>query len=150
MAANQELEALVKKLQEQQGILRAQAEEQAHKNRALEGRFLLGASFPDVLELENGHTVWARTRYMQMTPQRISNATNSRMEFVDGATAIAIFSVKVPADWVLNTNMILHANLINRATAGTPNAYMYSDIHVAKAGEVSALFNFEAVTGVIV
>lgn len=104
--------------------------------------------FADVLEMENGHTVWARTRRMQMTPVAFkTTGTQPQQIYLDGGTDDLIWMCTVPTDWVRNTSITVNTYL-HTTVAGTTVAVMRSFIGLNKEGDTYALDNFETDVGV--
>ena len=101
------------------------------------------ATLTDILNIENGHTVWARTRRMQMTTCQVPDvvaASYGRLRFLDAVNATAIFGVMIPTDWVRGTNLTLNLPFFSTAT-GTMD--ISSSITAHSDGETQSLGNIE-------
>lgn len=98
------------------------------------------------LALENGHTVSARIRRMQMTCTQFPDSTDARMRFTDGSTLTATFGVRVPSDWVEGTALTVNIYLFSSSTG---NMNFNSAITAHLDGETQSLGNIENVTGQI-
>ncbi len=95
------------------------------------------------LELENGHTVSARTRRMQMTCTQLPDATDARARFADGSSKFALYGVRIPSDWVVGTDLTV--NLPIKA-GGTGNMRFGSEISAHSDGETETAGNIEDVS----
>ena len=130
MATNAELEQELKRLQEKQRALEDQLRT-APPTRP--GR--PDASLTDILKMENGHTQWARTRYVPLVVLNPPGAALELLdEFGDAATRATRLGAKTPADWVSGTSMSLNVFLLQTATGGSPTAVLRSTIQAWESG----------------
>src|SRR3990167_1543584 len=85
----------------------------------------------DILNLENGHTVWARTRKMPLSVRSPNSVSlNGTTDWPEGAPTESNMALvcPLPADWVVGTDITFVVGVMQNATAGTPSVVMDSDI----------------------
>jgi len=143
------LEEEFKKLQEKQAALESQLRAFQPSLSSRLGR--PDTTFTDILELENGHTVWARTRKMPMSTLSTSEidpiaavaTSNANVAFPDAATGTMQWGCPVPSDWVPNTSISLNILLIQSGTAGPPTIVLRSYAETHKDGDTLSSWNLE-------
>ena len=85
------------------------------------------------LNIENGHTVWARTRKMPLSVRSPNSVSlNGTTDWPEGAPTESNMALvcPLPADWVVGTDMLFVAGIMQTATAGDRVVVMDSDISV--------------------
>ncbi len=94
------------------------------------------------LALENGHTVSARTRYLQLTATQFAAAHLAR--WADGSSTTNRYGFIMPADWVVDTDLTL--NILLHST-GTGTIITDSQITAHVDDETQSLGNIANDTG---
>src|SRR3990167_7278988 len=111
-----ELEQELRRLKEKQDTLESQLK--STPPRPSRPDFAL----TDILNIENGHTVWARVRHMPLTVRSAnSNTLNGNMDWPDAVASYCVVGVSLPTDWVNNTPITFVVGILQTATAGSPD-----------------------------
>ena len=122
-----ELEQELRRLKEKQDTLESQLKSTPPRPSRPD------ASLTDILNIENGHTVWARTRKMPLSVRSPNSVSlNGTTDWPEGAPTESNMALvcPLPADWVVGTDMLFVAGIMQTATAGDRVVVMDSDISV--------------------
>ena len=122
-----ELEQELRRLKEKQDTLESQLKSAPPRPSRPD------ASLTDILNIENGHTVWARTRKMPMSVRSPNSVSlNGTTDWPEGAPTESNMALvcPLPTDWVVGTDITFVVGVMQNATAGTPSVVMDSDISV--------------------
>ena len=122
-----ELEQELRRLKEKQDTLESQLKSTPPRPSRPD------ASLTDILNIENGHTVWARTRKMPLSVRSPNSVSlNGTTDWPEGAPTESNMALvcPLPADWVVGTDITFVVGVMQNATAGTPSVVMDSDISV--------------------
>jgi len=120
-----ELEQELRRLKEKQDTLESQLKSTPPRPSRPD------ASLTDILNIENGHTVWARTRKMPLSVRSPNSVSlNGTTDWPEGAPTESNMALvcPLPADWVVGTDITFVVGVMQNATAGTPSVVMDSDI----------------------
>ena len=120
-----ELEKELRRLKEKQDTLESQLKSTPPRPSRPD------ASLTDILNIENGHTVWARTRKMPLSVRSPNSVSlNGTTDWPEGAPTESNMALvcPLPADWVVGTDITFVVGVMQNATAGTPSVVMDSDI----------------------
>ena len=137
MPALVELERELRQLKEKQDSLDARLKTETLRPTRPD------ATLTDILNIENGHTVWARTRRMPMVVRRMADDVTPSLDFLNAVSTNSDFTGRLPTDWVLGTSLTVNVGIYQSATAGSPTAVLRSTIGTNKSGDTVSRTNVE-------